>query len=55
MLYKLEQMQQDAYLVERGWKFAGTHEQGDSIRSVYWRYYNSAGRVVSEVGVVKNS
>lgn len=51
MLYKLEQMQQDAYLVQRGWKFAGTNEKGDSIRSVYWRYYNSAGRVVSEVGV----
>jgi hypothetical protein len=51
MLYKLEQMQQDAYLVQRGWKFAGTNEQGDSIRSVYWRYYNSTGRLVSEVGV----
>lgn len=51
MLYKLEQLQQDAYLVQRGWKFEGTNEQGDSIRSVYWRYYNSAGLFVSEVGV----
>lgn len=47
----LEQMSQDAYLTERGWKFDQVFNKSDSITFVYWRYFDKKNAPVGEVAV----
>ena len=47
----LEQMSQDAYLTERGWKFDQVFNKNDSVTFVYWRYYDKKNVAVGEVAV----